>query len=214
MCQEESFECPDISMALIGTRVKIADLGNACWIDKHFSENIQTRQYRAIEVLLGIPYSTSADIWSVACLAFELATGKKPVCYSCYSYYKLLLMYSVGDYLFEPHQGDTYSRDEDHIALITELLGSIPRHIALKGKYAKEYFNKKGELRHIHRLEFWSLKDILEEKYRWRSEEAEDFSDFLMPMLNLVPGKRATADQCLVSQWLETGNQHTTEIQL
>ena len=33
-----------------------------------------------------------------------------------------------------------------------------------------------------------------------------------MPMLNLVPGKRATADQRLVSQWLETGNQHTTEI--
>ena len=72
--------------------VKIADLGNACWVQKHFSENIQTRQYRALEVLLGMPYSTSADIWSLACLAFELATGEllderrsllvdNPVCY-------------------------------------------------------------------------------------------------------------------------------------
>lgn len=163
--------------------VKIADLGNACWTHKHFSENIQTRQYRAIEVLLGIPYSTSADIWSVACLAFELATG---------------------DYLFEPHQGDTYTRDEDHIALITELLGTIPRHIALRGKYAKEFFNKKGELRHIHRLEFWPLREILVEKYRWSPDEAVQFSDFLMPMLNLVPNKRATAELCLDSSWLQT----------
>lgn len=33
--------------------VKIADLGNACWVDKHFTEDIQTRQYRSLEVLLG-----------------------------------------------------------------------------------------------------------------------------------------------------------------
>ncbi|NXS12675.1 SRPK2 kinase, partial [Neodrepanis coruscans] len=33
-------------------RVKIADLGNACWVHKHFTEDIQTRQYRSIEVLI------------------------------------------------------------------------------------------------------------------------------------------------------------------
>lgn len=33
--------------------VKIADLGNACWVDNHFTEDIQTRQYRSLEVLLG-----------------------------------------------------------------------------------------------------------------------------------------------------------------
>ena len=33
--------------------MKIADLGNACWIDHHYSEDIQTRQYRSVEVLLG-----------------------------------------------------------------------------------------------------------------------------------------------------------------
>ncbi|EMP29120.1 Serine/threonine-protein kinase SRPK2 [Chelonia mydas] len=72
-------------------RVKIADLGNACWVHKHFTEDIQTRQYRSIEVLIGAGYSTPADIWSTACMAFELATG---------------------DYLFEPHSGEDYSRDE------------------------------------------------------------------------------------------------------
>ena len=34
-------------------RVKIADLGNACWVSHHFTEDIQTRQYRSLEVLIG-----------------------------------------------------------------------------------------------------------------------------------------------------------------
>ena len=108
----------------------------------------------------------------------------------------------LGDYLFEPHQGDEYSRDEDHIALIIELVGSIPRHIALKGKYSKEFFNKRGELRRIHRLEVWPLSDILEEKYRWPRVEAEEFAKFLLPMLNLVPGNRPSSEECLSSPWL------------
>ncbi|KAF5895263.1 SRSF protein kinase 1 isoform X1, partial [Clarias magur] len=103
-------------------KVKIADLGNACWVHKHFTEDIQTRQYRSLEVLIGAGYSTPADIWSTACMAFELATG---------------------DYLFEPHSGEDYSRDEDHIALIIELLGMVPRKLIIAGKYSKDFFTKK-----------------------------------------------------------------------
>lgn len=32
----------------------------------------------------------------------------------------------------------------DHLAHIIELLGKVPRHIALSGKYSKDFFNKKG----------------------------------------------------------------------
>ena len=55
---------------------------------------------------------------------------------------------ATGDYLFEPHSGENYSRDEDHLAHIIELLGPIPRHIALGGKYSREFFNKRGQLEH------------------------------------------------------------------
>jgi serine/threonine-protein kinase SRPK3 len=48
--------------------VKIADLGNACWVDHHFTDDIQTRQYRCPEVILGAKWGPSADIWSAACL--------------------------------------------------------------------------------------------------------------------------------------------------
>ncbi|KAJ0047317.1 hypothetical protein NL108_001563 [Boleophthalmus pectinirostris] len=193
-------------------RVKIADLGNACWVNKHFTEDIQTRQYRSLEVLIGAGYSTPADIWSTACMAFELATG---------------------DYLFEPRSGEDYSRDEDHLALMIELLGKIPRHYSLSGKYSQEYFNKrdhialiiellgavprkliltgkyskdfftkKGDLKHITKLKPWGLLEVLVDKYEWPREEAESFTDFLLPMLELIPEKRATAAECLRHPWL------------
>lgn len=52
---------------------------------------------------------------------------------------------ATGDYLFEPHSGEDYSRDEDHLAHIIELLGPIPRSIAMSGKYSREFFTKRGE---------------------------------------------------------------------
>ena len=52
---------------------------------------------------------------------------------------------ATGDYLFEPHSGEDYSRDEDHLAHVIELVGPIPRHIAFSGKYSREFFNKRGE---------------------------------------------------------------------
>jgi hypothetical protein len=46
---------PDLKDAsqLVKTMSVIVDLGNACWTYRHFSEDIQTRQYRAPEVLTG-----------------------------------------------------------------------------------------------------------------------------------------------------------------
>ena len=53
---------------------------------------------------------------------------------------------ATGDYLFEPHSGEDYSRDEDHIAHIIELLGPIPIEIAHSGRYSREFFNKRGKI--------------------------------------------------------------------
>ncbi|KAG6800563.1 SRSF protein kinase 3 isoform X1 [Apis mellifera caucasica] len=172
----------DPALVECDVEVKIADLGNACWVHKKFTDDIQTRQYRSLEVLLGSGYDTSADIWSTACMAFELATG---------------------DYLFEPHSGNYYCRDEDHLAHIIELLGEIPRHIALSGKNSKMYFNKKGELKRITGLKPWGLYEVLIEKYNWSPREAREFEEFLTPMLEFDPSTRATAAECLKHPWLQ-----------
>ncbi|OQR95776.1 serine/threonine-protein kinase [Thraustotheca clavata] len=146
--------------------VKIADLGNACWTYKHFTQDIQTRQYRSPEVLLGQNYDQSTDMWSMACFIFELATG---------------------ELLFDPKSGKNYSRDEDHLAQMIELLGKMPKSFATSGKYCKDYFNRKGELKKISNLKFWALKDVLIEKYELAPQEAEEFAAFLQAMMKFIP---------------------------
>ncbi|KAF1814767.1 serine/threonine-protein kinase SRPK2 [Eremomyces bilateralis CBS 781.70] len=152
--------------------VKIADLGNACWVGHHFTNDIQTRQYRSPEVILGSKWGASTDVWSMASMVFELITG---------------------DYLFDPQSGTKYGKDDDHIAQIIELLGPFPKSLCLSGKYSQEIFNRKGELRNIHRLRHWALPDVLREKYHFPADDARQMADFLGPMLQLLPPDRANA---------------------
>ncbi|KAK9127621.1 hypothetical protein Syun_016418 [Stephania yunnanensis] len=189
----------------VDLKCKLVDFGNACWTYKQFTSDIQTRQYRCPEVLLGSKYSTSADMWSFACICFELATG---------------------DVLFDPHSGDNFDRDEralislvkqageprlvgpgqnDHLALMMELLGMMPRKIALGGRYSRDFFNRYGDLRHIRRLRFWPLSKVLVEKYDFSEQDAIDMADLLVPILDFVPEKRPTAAQCLQHSWISSG---------
>lgn len=171
-------------LASADVKCKLVDFGNACWTYKQFTNDIQTRQYRCPEVILGSKYSTSADLWSFACICFELATG---------------------DVLFDPHSGDNFDRDEDHLALMMELLGMMPRKIALGGRYSRDFFNRYGDLRHIRRLRFWPLNKVLMEKYDFSEKDASDMSDFLVSILDFVPEKRPTAGQCLLHPWMNAG---------
>lgn len=160
---------------------KIADLGNACWVDKHFSDEIQTRQYRSPEVIIGAGYDSSADLWSFACMIFELVTG---------------------DYLFDPKPTEEYQRDEDHLALCIELLGNLPRTMIDSGRMAKTYFNSQGQLRHIKTLHYWGLEDVCTQKYHMHPLAATNLASFLAPMLRLNPVDRQTARQMLQHPWL------------
>lgn len=163
-------------------QIKIADLGNACWYDEHYTNSIQTREYRSPEVLLGAPWGCGADIWSTACLIFELITG---------------------DFLFEPDEGHSYTKDDDHIAQIIELLGELPSYLLRNGKYTRTFFNSRGLLRNISKLKFWPLEDVLTEKYKFSKDEAKEISDFLSPMLQLDPRKRADAGGLVNHPWLK-----------
>eukprot|EP01095_Lingulamoeba_sp_RSL-Kostka_P000568 TRINITY_DN1084_c0_g1_i1.p1 TRINITY_DN1084_c0_g1~~TRINITY_DN1084_c0_g1_i1.p1 ORF type:complete len:407 (-),score=150.58 TRINITY_DN1084_c0_g1_i1:51-1271(-) len=168
----------------IVSKVKIADLGNACWTNKHFTDDIQTRQYRSPEAIVGYKYSTSADIWSVACIVFELATG---------------------DLLFKPKKGKNHAKSDDHLALMLELLNKsgLPKKLISQGKYSKNYFDKRGRIKAIPNLKPWPLVDVLTEKYNFSGQEAEEMSSFLIPMLRLDPERRVSAEEALQHEWLD-----------
>jgi len=75
--------------------------------------------------------------------------------------------------------------------------------MCLNGKWSQDIFNRKGELRNIHRLRHWALPEVLREKYHYTVEESMRTSEFLLPMLDLVPEKRANAGGMASHEWLQ-----------
>lgn len=113
-------------------------------------------------MLLGIQYGPTADLWSLACMIFELLTG---------------------DLLFEPKSGHNFDKNDDHLAQMIETLGLPSVDWLVSGRYSKKYFNRYGVLKKIKELKVWLLKDLMIDKYKFKEEEAAALSEFLTPML-------------------------------
>jgi serine/threonine-protein kinase SRPK3 len=162
-------------------KIKIADLGNGCWTHHHFQPEIQTRQYRSPEVILGINYNETADTWSFACMLFEMITG---------------------EFLFDPRKNANWSKSMDHLALMMEMLNKFPRNYSTIGTHSKKYVDNYGNLRKIANLNFVTMKDLLIQKYKALPTEAQRLEQFLLPMLYIYPQNRMFAFEALHQAWL------------
>ena len=58
------------------TKLKVVDFGSGCLTHEQVYTYVQSRYYRAPEVILRIPYSEKVDIWSLGCILAELYTGE------------------------------------------------------------------------------------------------------------------------------------------
>ncbi|KAI9203080.1 kinase-like domain-containing protein, partial [Polychytrium aggregatum] len=101
-----SLEAPDI---------KVIDFGSACHENETIYTYIQSRFYRAPEVLLGLPYTSSIDMWSLGCIAAELYLGLP---------------------LFPG------SSEFNQLSRIVEMLGVPPTYMCEKGKSSSQFFDK------------------------------------------------------------------------
>ncbi|EGR33940.1 protein kinase domain protein [Ichthyophthirius multifiliis] len=162
-------------------KIKIVDFGNACWTHKKFSSTIQTREYRAPEVILGIDYIQNTDVFSLACMIYELITN---------------------DYLFKPKKREGTSKSDEHLALMMECLGKFSKQFCLSGSKSREYFNKNGQLLRIKQLIDYPISEILIQEYNMDEQTAIDIEGFLLPMLNYNPKKRVSAKEALEHKWL------------
>lgn len=171
-----------------GWRVILADLGNV-EVPKNSQtsyDSVQTRHYRAPEVILKHGYSYPADIWSTACLLFELATG---------------------EVLFDPESDKEakvpYKKSEDHMAMIISLIGAVPISFLNRNKHTMQtFFNKNNSLRCGRVQEHVPIHERLAVEFGWDMQDAEPFGKFLQSQLVWIPSKRATASQLLQHQWL------------
>lgn len=67
-------------------------------------------------------------------------------------------------------------------------------------------------MRRIQGFHFWSLNQLLVEKYRIREDEAKLLADFLLPMLEWYPDRRATAQEMLSHPWLNAEKNYDYKI--
>ena len=100
--------------------IVLTDFGSAHKING-LDDELQTRYYRAPEIILNIDISEKIDIWSIGCIAYEIFTG------------------SV---LFDPDKDEKYTRDFHHLYLIEELLGKIPSNMIKKAQDKKSFLIK------------------------------------------------------------------------
>lgn len=163
--------------------VKVIDFGSSCFVDDHLSSYVQSRSYRAPEVMLGLPYDQKIDLWSLGCILAELWTG-----------YVLFQNDSV----------------QSLLARILGIVGDFPYHMMTRGRYVPQYFTQDGQLyqetdgaacpergRRLHLLV--PKRTCLRQRMRTDSEE---FLDFLTQLLQLDPAQRPTAAQAMEHPWL------------
>ncbi len=58
------------------TNVKVIDFGSSCYAGQNVYSYIQSRFYRAPEVIFGNDYGPPIDMWSLGCIIVELLTGE------------------------------------------------------------------------------------------------------------------------------------------
>ncbi|KAJ8599279.1 hypothetical protein CTAYLR_006798 [Chrysophaeum taylorii] len=176
----------------VGDRLRLVDFGLAFFADRQRGVDIQTREYRCPEGLLGIhDYSPAADIWSVGCLVFELVTG--------------VFLFSVPS----PKKYDGYAKDEAHLAQAVELLGPIPFSLASRrGAKAARWFSAgtatlNNVAPRIPTPGVDAMAHVLEDELGFPKTEAQGISTFLRPFLQFEPSRRITARDALKSDWLK-----------
>jgi len=93
--------------------VKLIDFGSSCFLTDKLSSYIQSRSYRAPEVILNAPYDGKIDTWSYGAVLAEMLTG-----------YVLFQNDSIPTML----------------ARIVGILGPFPDHLLRAGKETPNYF--------------------------------------------------------------------------
>ncbi|KAJ5162888.1 kinase-like protein [Penicillium coprophilum] len=104
----------------------LCDFGSAVHGDQYHSVFIQPQIYRAPEVILGVPWTFSADIWNVGCMIWDIYEGGS--------------LFTGQDPEYERY------RSRAHLAEMINLLGPPPPSLLTQGELTDKFFSSEGEL--------------------------------------------------------------------
>ena len=164
-------------------QTKLSDFGN-CRDIGYDEYDIQTRYYRAPEIILGYKYNKNCDMWSVGCLIYELLTGK---------------------ILFDPDKKKRFNRDRCHIYVMISLLGKIPENLINSSARKSEFFKKNGLVKGTDSVEYRPLYKLLMEKLsgspEFNQEQIFLTIDLMYKLLKYDSFERPTAKSVLEHKW-------------
>ncbi|GAW21754.1 hypothetical protein ANO14919_112790 [Xylariales sp. No.14919] len=151
--------------------IKIIDFGSACDERQTVYTYIQSRFYRSPEVLLGLPYSSAIDMWSLGCIVVELFLG-------------LPLFPGSSEY--------------NQVSRIVEMLGNPPNWMIEVGKQSGDFFEKRQDeygrkSYHLKSMEQYSrernAKEQPSKKYFQANNLPEIIKTYPLPRKNMKPSE-------------------------
>lgn len=155
--------------------IKVIDFGSSCFVHQRVYTYIQSRFYRSPEVILGLPYGTSIDMWSLGCILAELYTG------------------------FPLFPGEN---EADQLACIMEVLGPPPAAVLELATRRRLFFDSKNTPRTITNSKGKKRKPHSKTLAAVLGCNDEDFVNFLTLCLDWNPESRVSPDEALRHSWL------------
>ena len=193
--------------------IKIIDFGSSSFVSDRQSSYIQSRSYRAPEVILGLPYDGKIDIWSLGCVVAELYTNEV-----------------------------TFQNDSElsMLSLIEAICGPFPRHMIDKGRNCHRIFTDSGLIYEkilssddvdeedsshgssssentekfffrVYQPKTTTIaarlgfdEDLLDQPLSGDDENRALFIDFVRKLLTIDPDKRPTAAEALDHPWIKS----------
>jgi dual specificity tyrosine-phosphorylation-regulated kinase 2/3/4 len=154
--------------------VKLIDFGSGCFDGNQRFQYIQSRFYRAPEVVLGMWYGPPMDIWSLALIVIELMTGKP--------------LFPADDEL-------------ELLGMIAEIFGNPPMPFITAGRRKSEFFDQRLNLKvgkgKVRKPGSVGLAKVI-------SCNDPKLIDFLTKCLAWDPEIRLTAEKALEHPWLHS----------
>uniref|UniRef100_A0A674EM20 non-specific serine/threonine protein kinase n=1 Tax=Salmo trutta TaxID=8032 RepID=A0A674EM20_SALTR len=182
-------------------RVKVIDFGSASHVSKAVcSTYLQSRYYRAPEIILGLPFCEAIDMWSLGCVIAELFLGW-PLYPGASEYDQIRYISQTqglpAEYLLSA--GTKTSRffkrgpDSSYPVWRIKAPSDHEAEMGIKSKEARKYiFNCLDDMMQVNLSSHLEGTDMLAEK-----ADRREFIDLLKRMLRLDADKRITPTKTL-----------------